>query len=143
MLNALEVQGGAALATLRFHKALRRVGVDSTLLVQSRLTDSEGVIAAGTEPSPIKARIQQVLDSAPVRLYMGRKRQLFSPALVPDGVLRSLDKLTPDVVHLFWITNGFLRIETIARNGRPIVWTLHDMWPFTGGCHYDGECGRY
>ena len=25
----------------------------------------------------------------------------------------------------------------------PIVWTLHDMNPFTGGCHYSGDCGKF
>jgi glycosyltransferase involved in cell wall biosynthesis len=144
MLNALDGHGGAALATLRLHEALRNVGVDSQLLVQTKLTNSESVVLATNGASIIRTRTQQLLDSVPVRLYAGRqKQQLFSPAFVPDAVGRALDKLVPDVVHLFWITSGFLRIETVARIGKPIVWTLHDMWPFTGGCHYDGECGRY
>jgi glycosyltransferase involved in cell wall biosynthesis len=49
----------------------------------------------------------------------------------------------PDIVHLFWVSAGFLRIETLKNIKQPIVWTLHDMWPFTGGCHYDDECGKF
>ena len=36
-----------------------------------------------------------------------------------------------------------MKIETLRQFKNPIVWTLHDMWPFTGGCHYDNECGRF
>jgi glycosyltransferase involved in cell wall biosynthesis len=36
-----------------------------------------------------------------------------------------------------------LRIETLKKFKQPIIWTLHDMWPFTGGCHYDDECGKF
>jgi glycosyltransferase involved in cell wall biosynthesis len=44
---------------------------------------------------------------------------------------------------LFWINSGFMKIETLKKFKKPVVWTLHDMWPFTGGCHYDAECGRF
>jgi len=51
-----------------------------------------------------------------------------------------------DVLHLHWINQGFLSLKNIrqlASLGKPIVWTLHDMWAFTGGCHYSGDCDHY
>jgi glycosyltransferase involved in cell wall biosynthesis len=51
-----------------------------------------------------------------------------------------------DVLHLHWINQGFLSLKNIQQLGalgKPIVWTLHDMWAFTGGCHYSGDCRRY
>lgn len=51
-----------------------------------------------------------------------------------------------DVIHLHWINQGFLSLKNIrqlALLGKPFVWTLHDMWAFTGGCHYSGDCLRY
>jgi glycosyltransferase involved in cell wall biosynthesis len=51
-----------------------------------------------------------------------------------------------DVLHLHWINQGFLslrNIQQLASLDKPIVWTLHDMWAFTGGCHYSGACERY
>ncbi|HZP58950.1 MAG TPA: glycosyltransferase, partial [Opitutaceae bacterium] len=47
---------------------------------------------------------------------------------------------SPDVVHLHWVADGFFRVETLQTVEIPIVWTMHDMWPFTGGCHYSGDC---
>jgi glycosyltransferase involved in cell wall biosynthesis len=51
--------------------------------------------------------------------------------------------LHPDLINVHWICNGYLQIETLAKFQKPLVWTLHDMWPFTGGCHYGQECDRY
>ena len=51
-----------------------------------------------------------------------------------------------DVLHLHWVNQGFLSIEGIhalAELDKPIVWTLHDMWTFTGGCHYSRGCDRF
>jgi hypothetical protein len=36
-----------------------------------------------------------------------------------------------------------MRIEDLAKIKAPIVWSLHDMWAFTVGCHYDEACGKY
>lgn len=51
-----------------------------------------------------------------------------------------------DIVHLHWVNNGIWS-DTLAKlleeMKRPVVWTMHDMWPFTGGCHYDNYCGGY
>jgi glycosyltransferase involved in cell wall biosynthesis len=51
-----------------------------------------------------------------------------------------------DVVHLHWIANGFIDYENFFATipfRTPVVWTMHDMNPFTGGCHYDMGCSRY
>jgi glycosyltransferase involved in cell wall biosynthesis len=54
-----------------------------------------------------------------------------------------IKEINPDIVHLHWINGGMIKIEDLAKIDKPIVWSLHDMWAFTGGCHYDEECGRY
>ena len=51
-----------------------------------------------------------------------------------------------DIIHLHWISQGFVSLEglnQLASKGKPIVHTLHDMWAFTGGCFYAGECDNY
>lgn len=50
---------------------------------------------------------------------------------------------TPDVIHLHLVMRGMVRIEDLIRISQPLVWTLHDEWPLTGGCAYDGGCERY
>ena len=52
-------------------------------------------------------------------------------------------RFTPDIVNLHWINGGIASIRAVGKLSVPAVWTLHDMWPFTGGCHYSGKCLKY
>jgi glycosyltransferase involved in cell wall biosynthesis len=84
------------------------------------------------------------VDQLPVKIYPHRKQILFSPSWLSfSGIIQKIRDIDPDVVHLHWIAGGFVRIEDMARIQKPIVWSLHDMWAFTGGCHYDERCERY
>ena len=115
----------------------------STMLVQSKASDNYSVLGPQTKFQKILAKTRPILDGLVVRAYLNRGKMIFSPAMVPDSLLSRVQEINPDIIHLFWVTAGFLRLETIKKFKKPIVWTLHDMWPFTGGCHYDGECGKY
>jgi glycosyltransferase involved in cell wall biosynthesis len=142
LLNTYDGQGGAGIATYRIHRALRSMGIDSQLLVQSRKGDDPTVCGpVGWEK--LAARLRPHLDNIPNRFMRRAKPELFSVAWVPDHILDRLEKANPDLVHLFWLNNGLVRLENLGKIRQPTVWTLHDMWPFTGGCHYDDGCGRF
>lgn len=144
ILNTFDNQGGAAIATYRLHCGLRSIGINSHMLVQSKKTDDHNVVGSLAKWQRNLAIFGSYLEIASYKLYY-RKHQkaLFSTAWLPENLATKVEKFNPDIVHLFWVTSGFLRIETLKKIKRPIVWTLHDMWPFTGGCHYDNECGKF
>lgn len=51
-----------------------------------------------------------------------------------------------DIIHIHWISSGMMSIDdlrTLGEMRKKIVWTLHDMYPMTGGCHYTGDCIKY
>ena len=57
-----------------------------------------------------------------------------------------LSQLPPcDVINMHWVAGfvGYEPFSTRAPKHTPVVWTLHDMNPFTGGCHYDYGCSRH
>jgi glycosyltransferase involved in cell wall biosynthesis len=56
---------------------------------------------------------------------------------------KAIDSFQPDIVHLHWLCNQFLSLEDLGRIRQPVVWTLHDSWPFTGGCHVPGDCTAF
>ncbi len=144
LLNSVDTQGGAARAAYRLHKALLDLGISSQMLVQRRLGQDPTVHGPCSKLDRALSLIRPYLDRLPLRLYNKKSgKPLFCPAWLPDFNLRAIKRIDPDIVHLHWICDGFLRIETIRRLKTPVVWTLHDMWPFTGGCHYDSGCGRY
>jgi len=68
---------------------------------------------------------------------------MFSTGLLPDRTGRRIRAVDPDIIHLHWINAGFLSIGSLSAFEKPIVWTMHDMWPITGGCHYAGRCRRF
>ncbi|GAB1232715.1 glycosyltransferase family 4 protein [Ferrigenium sp. UT4] len=143
MLNTFDNHGGAAMATYRLHRGLRAIGVDSHLLVQDKKSDDANVIGPETRLQKGIALLRPHFDALITNFYRKRQNVLFSPAVLPEKLASKVPSLKPDIVHLFWVSSGFLRIETLRKIKQPIIWTLHDMWPFTGGCHYDDECGRF
>ena len=51
-----------------------------------------------------------------------------------------------DIIHLHWINKGFVNLnglEDLLGLGKKIVWTCHDMWPFTGGCYHPRGCDNF
>lgn len=142
-ISYFDTSGGAAIAAYRLHQGLRRVGVGSEVLVQRKLGDDDAVYAVNRYGTSI-GKIRAKLDAMPLKLYPDADGSLFSPAWVPFNRLATrVNSSNVDVVHLHWITAGMLNIGDLLKIKKPIVWSLHDMWPFTGGCHYDAGCGRY
>ena len=145
-LSTFDIQGGAARAAYRLHTALRKIGVDSRMLVYTKMSDDPTV----TELKPegrigrVFYRLRPYLDQLPLKRYKNREKVIFSPAWVPfSGVVKKIESIDPDIVHLHWICGGMLRIEDLKGIKKPVIWSLHDSWAFTGGCHYNEECVGY
>jgi glycosyltransferase involved in cell wall biosynthesis len=144
LVNSDDSRGGAARAVYRLHCGLRSIGVDASMLVQVKHGEDPTVFGPRTGVGRLAARVRQALDLMPVYAYPeGRTRRTFYPGWVPDRSRSRVQEIAPDLVHLHWIAGGFVNVKSLATYGVPLVWTLHDMWAFTGGCHYDEGCGRY
>lgn len=143
LLSTFDKEGGGAIATYRFHKSLKGTASNSQLLVQKKISDDPTVYGPQNFVEKITALLKFHFDAVLLKIYKNRKLTIFSLAILPNGLHKKIKKFNPDVVHLFWVANEFISIKTLTKINQPIIWTLHDMWPFTGGCHYDGGCGKY
>ena len=143
LISTIDINGGAARATYRLHRGLQNIGVDSQMLVQNKQSDDYTVTAPVSKLSKGIGKLKPTLDSLPLQLYPQRDRSTYSVQWLPDNLAAQVAQINPDVINLHWINGGYLKIETIAKFNKPIVWTLHDMWAFTGGCHYNGDCMSY
>ena len=141
-ISKTDVQGGAAKAAYRLHKGLLDRGVDSQMLVLDKLSDEPTVIGASNKLGKGWGKIRSGLDMLPLELYRRRQRVPYSPHWLPSKIHKIVESRNPDIINLHWI-GGYFPVEAIAKFNRPIIWTLHDMWGFTGGCHYSQECDRY
>jgi glycosyltransferase involved in cell wall biosynthesis len=149
LMNTYDTTGGAAVACRRLLHALNQNGTTASLLVQQRDSNDPDVVS--TTHSKIK-EVENFFRFAWERFLFYRKersrdvRFAFSLGNTGEDITRHPLVRQADVLHLHWFNRGFLSlrsIERLAQMKKPMVWTLHDMWMFTGGCHYAGTCGRY
>ncbi len=144
IVNTSDIDGGAARASYRLHKSLLALHVNSKMLVQNKISCDFTVIAETSKLRKGFNKLRPTIDSLPIGFFKERTKTLFSPSWFGfSNIVDHINEMNPDIVHLHWICGGMMTIEDIARIKAPIVWSLHDMWAFTGGCHYDEECQGY
>jgi len=142
-LNAWDSEGGAARAARRLLDGVRQIGVDARMLVQKKTGADDFVLGPRSRLDRAMAYLRPILEYYRIRRYPRWNGMSFSLGAFPDRLRGQLKPLDPDIVHLHWVGDGFLKIESLPRFQRPLVWTLHDSWAFTGGCHLPFDCVGY
>lgn len=133
-------------AGYRLHKGLRDRGINSTVLTGETSIDDPDLHSPKRFYERRASLPKMMLDQYSLKKYPHRTGGPFSPAspaIVPDFIIRKIKEEDPSLVHLHWICGGFISIESLKKIPYPIVWTLHDSWPFTGGCHIPYQCQGY
>jgi glycosyltransferase involved in cell wall biosynthesis len=144
-LSASDVVGGAARATYWLARGLRELGEDVSMGVQRQSGDFSWTwtVQRGKLGSIVDS-FRTSIDALPLRTYSERQRVQWSLNLLPNPKLTAaILQRQPDIVNLHWVGGGFLPIAALQKISSPVVWSLYDMWPFSGGCHYDDSCGRH
>ena len=146
IVNTSERTGGAAVAANRLMKALNNNGVKAKMLVRDKETDS--LTVAQLPKSPMK-QWHFLWERLLVFLHLHlSKHHLFEIDIANAGTdITSLREFQEaDLIHLHWINQGMLSISNIRkilRSGKPVVWTMHDIWPATAICHVTLGCRRF
>ena len=152
IINTSDISGGAARAAFRLHDALLKNNIDSQMLVADKKSYVNSIMILSNKRmrekiwSKLDKVIRIVLDKLLLARYkktISKKFGMFSPQIITNKKLvKTVNEIHPDIVHLHWICLNFLSIADIAKINAPIVWSLHDMWAFTGGCHYVADTGN-
>lgn len=143
-LSTHDAERGAARGAFRLHSALLERGVKSRVLVQQKMNMTPNVVPTAHFKGPYYTRYRLLRDQFYTLPYGAPwRRQMFSTGLGRPNSFAARESRNADLVHLHWVCKGFVSIETLRKLEAPILWTLRDMWPFTGGCHYDSGCNRY
>lgn len=146
LLNHSDTLGGASVVTYRLMRALRRAGVDARMLVSHKSGADPAVAEVGSRAA--KA-FTFLAEHAGIFLRNGFSRaDLFKASTGRFGLDAASHPWVreADVVCLGWVNQGMLSLDgirRIARAGKRLIWTMHDMWNLTGICHHAGECGGY
>ena len=142
-LSTSDLAGGAARAAYRLHRGLIANGVNSHLFVQYKSSDDYDVYGPRGNIYRALSLIRPTIDHIPKLLFSRVSKTFIHLQWLPNHLIHKIKTLKPDLIHLHWICRGFINISSLSRIKIPIVWTLHDNWPFTGGCHYTDGCNRY
>ncbi len=149
-LNTYDIAGGAARAAFRLHKGLCSLGHESQLFSLHKQSFDPTVVHFDP-PRELPTRLRRVLKrrilNQTEKYILSRPAgsSVFSDDRSPHNADILLQLPKTDILHLHWIA-GFIDYRLFFRKllpGLPVVWTLHDMNPFTGGCHFDNACGRF
>ena len=143
IVNTSERTGGAAVAASRLMKALNNNGVKAKMLVRDKESDSLTVVGLPKSPMLHWHFLWERLVIF-CRLHFSRKH-LFEIDIANTGsdITKLREFQEADVIHLHWINQGMLSLNGICkilRSGKPVVWTMHDIWPATGICHLTLGC---
>lgn len=142
--------GGAGRAAYRIHQGVRGLGVDSRMLLkEGRSSDPNILTLEGFAPkNPLYKAFDWTRNKCKNKIQHYRWNQyperdnVFMSDLRGTDLHGALSKLDYDVLHLHWVNLRFVHLKELPKD-KPIVWTLHDSWPFCGVCHYFFECEHY
>ncbi len=145
-------RGGAAQAALNLHLGLRHLGIESTVL---SLSEPEGLpycedyfnLKSGNRAIK-EARSILLKEISRVLAWKNRTKisnthfsiDLFGCKLSNHPLVQEAD-----VINLHWTAEflSSISVAELATLDKPLVWTLHDMRPLTGGCHFPAGCDRF
>ena len=147
-ISTYDIRGGAARATYRLHRGLRGMDQDCCMLVRYKETDDDFVSAVGQKQETDK---KAFFLKVPIQeQYINAHRTdisntLFSLPYPGYDVSQSPLVQNADIINLHWVSQfqSLVTLKHIFALGKPVVWTLHDQWAFTGGCHYSSGCEGY
>lgn len=149
-LNTYQRSGGAAVAASRLAKALAGVGVGAKTLVCDKSVTNEAVVSVNTNELIRRINYFRFVWERIVIFcsnYFSR-RNLFQVSIANTGTDISKRPIVrdADIIHIHWINQGFLSLSDLKKIialDKPVVWTLHDLWPATAICHYSDKCLKY
>ena len=146
IVNTSERIGGAAVAAHRLTDALNKHGVKAKMLVRDKQTTGVTTIPL---PTSWRRRWHFLWERFVIWWHNGFSRKnLFAVDIANAGtdITRLPEFKEADLIHLHWINQGMLSLDNIRKivaSGKPVVWTMHDMWPCTGICHHARECNGF
>jgi len=148
LLSTFDRLGGASIAALRLQRGLRSLGQDSWMLVKQKSSLDPHVRQmdlAGKKRSRHEDAWRRIEEQVYEANRTGLSNTRFSLPYPGYDVSGTKIVREADIVNLHWVAL-FQSVESVSAllaSGKPVVWTLHDQNPFSGGCHYSAGCSGY
>ena len=106
------------------------------MFVQNKHKSSQNILCPKSLKRKLLWRTKSYIASKLMKLQKSENEGLHSPAFFPCSLHKFLNKSKFDIINLHWVQSEMLSIESIGKIKKPLVWTLHDYWAFSGSEHY-------
>lgn len=149
IISTYDLNGGAGKASYRLFESLKSIPeYDVKMLVLEKRSNESRVINVNSFIIKYFIKIIQSLDNLFLLFYPKRNGMIFSTSWISFSPIKNyIKKFQPNIISIHWINNGFLSLNQIKSlqniTKAPLIFTMHDMWIFTGGCHYTLECQKF
>lgn len=143
-INATDIRGGAGKVGYDLHKALKKAGHNAKMLVRKKLTNDPDVISIHFDQHPYLYKAYELWIKAVDRFERYTGLQYFFMTSARHLLKMDIVK-NADVIHVHNTHHAYLNLWIIGElsKAKPLVWTLHDMWPFTGHCAHSLDCDKW
>ena len=140
-----DLKGGAARGAYWLHQGLISEGIESKIFNNTPKSDNDNNVVTFTnnKKNLWLDFFYKKIEKLPLKVYKNKTNHVFSTGIIGFDITKHPLYNWAEIIHLHWINNAFISIKNLHKIKKPIVWTLRDMWPFTGGCHTTIDCNKY
>lgn len=137
------VDGGAGRAVVRINKALKENGIDSKILTWLNSKEESKMLEVSRKNHFLN-KLCIMNNQRLVDRYTSH--DFFHADRYGINFMKADELKNADIIHLHWVNEGVWSHNfagKLKQLNKAVIWTMHDMWAFTGGCHYTGNCDKY
>lgn len=145
-ISSSDLSGGAAIAAFRLHRGLNNYKeIESVMIVRDKVSVDKNIfIINDIFKVKFKAKIRWFFVKVGKKISSKIAKSPFSIIYLPKSKIKNaIKKINPQIIHIHWLDETILTFKDLNELDIPVVYTMHDMWVFTGGCHYTQDCERF
>ncbi len=154
MIKVLHVVGGSSKngafkGAYILHKALLELNIDSKVIndLEDKNTNQnleKGIIYAYKSFfDELSFKVKIFIEKTIKTFFLPSPRETFTLSFFGLDVTKLEEYKNADIIHFHWLNQGFISLKSLSKINKPAVWTMRDMWVFTGGSHYSMDFERY
>ena len=146
-INVLHIVGGKKSngvfkGAYIFHEALLGLKINSKILNDENnknIKNDNFVYINKNLYSNVLKNFFILIEKTLKTIFLHSPRETFTFNFFGFDLTKIKEYKEADIIHIHWLGEGFINLRSISKIKKPVVWTIRDMWPFTGGSHYTME----
>ncbi len=142
-----KLNNGAVKGAKILHEALLEQKIDS-LFINDTPSNSKEIkkkilFINNTPLKKFLYSVAVIVEKLLKSLFLHSPRETFTLSILGRDITKFKEYKKADIIHIHWLSQGFIKLKSLSKIEKPVVWTLRDMWAFTGGSHYTMDFEKY